>query len=166
MANATKGAIRPNTTPSENSEIRWVSEATAIKRLRRHLASIGLQLVLTRSGTNQRREWGELAILDSNGAIYQKSVNLESRLEAYNLLADDERIEYRWDKFWLHHIARRVTVQVDGQSCIYHEQLTKDYVSVKAAKKAGASIEDRSDLVMVSWDAGRSKKGGDADATL
>jgi hypothetical protein len=66
------GAIRPNLT---TSEIRWVKEATAVKRLRRHLATIGLQLVITRAGTNQRREWGKLAIVDSAGVIFEKSLN-------------------------------------------------------------------------------------------
>lgn len=167
MANATtKGAIRPNTPPSEIYEIRLVSEATAIKRLRRHLATIGLQLVITRAGTNQRREWGELAILDNQGVIQSKSVNLECSLKAHGLLADDERIEYRWDRFWLHHIARRVTVQVDGQSCTYHDQVTKDYTTIKAAKKAGETIQYRSDLVLVSWDASRSTKGGTKNGSL
>lgn len=158
--------IRPNQTSPAISEIRWVSEATATKRLRRHLATIGLQLVITRAGTNQRREWGEYAILDNQGVIHSKSVNLGCSLKAHGLLAADERIEYRWDRFWLHHVARRVTVQVDGQSCIYHEQVTRDYSTVKAAKKAGESIEDRTDLVLVSWDASRSTKGGTHDAGL
>lgn len=165
--NATStGVIRPTQNPPAISEIRWISEATATKRLRRHLATIGLQLVITRAGTNQRREWGELAILDNQGVIHSKSVNLGCSLKAHGLLADVERVEYRWDKFWLHHIARRVTVQVDGQSCIYHEQVTRDYSTVKAAKKAGEAIEDRTDLVLVSWDASRSTNGGTKNGAL
>ena len=152
----TTGAIRPNST---TSEIRWIKEPTAIKRLRRHLATIGQQLVITKAGTWQRQHWGRMAIVEDTGEVYQKSVDLESRLRAFGMMADNERIEYRHDKFWLHHVARRVTVEVNGQRATYHEQLTRDFTTAKAATKAAESIKDQRELVVVSWDAENAKGG-------
>lgn len=157
--------IRPNITPLSITALRWVSEATCIKRLRRHLATIGLQLVITRAGTNQRREWGELAILDNQGVLHSKSVNLECSLQAHGLLAVNERIEYPFDKFWLYHLARKRTVIVDGIRYTYFDQITKDYTTEKAARKAGEHITDREGLVFVGWDAS-DRKGGTHDASL
>ncbi len=155
--NATStGKIRPNSTVTE---IRWIKEPTAIKRLRRHLATIGQKLVITKEGTWQRQHWGRMAIVENTGEVHQKSVDLESRLRAFGMMADDERIEYRHDKFWLHHVARRVTVEVNGQRATYHEQLTRDFTTAKAATKAAESIEDQRELVVVSWDAENAKGG-------
>jgi len=142
MANTatSTGKIRPNSTVTE---IRWIKEPTAIKRLRRHLATIGQQLVITKEGTWQRQHWGRMAIVENTGEVHQKSVDLESRLRAFGMMADDERIEYRHDKFWLHHVARRVTVEVNGQRATYHEQLTRDFTTAKAATKAAESIKDQ-----------------------
>ena len=161
MANAatSTGAIRPNST---TSKIRWVKEATAVKRLRRHLATIGLQLVITRAGTNQRREWGKLAIVDSAGVIFQKSVNLESRLSAYGLLGDGEKIEII-DRDWRFFVARHRIEVIDGRRVSFHDQLSQLYSSRAAAEKAAERIGG-ADLAIVGYDAGL--KGGTNDADL
>jgi len=83
---------RPSTTGTA-SEIRWVREATCIKRIRRKLALHGQALIKTREGTDARRENGVYAIADKANGIFAKSVKLDSLARGLGVLAEDERID-------------------------------------------------------------------------
>lgn len=155
MANAnTPGAIRPNSTLSE---IRWVKEATAVKRLRRHLATIGQQLVITKAGTWQRQHWGRMAIVEDTGEVYLKSVDLQSRLRAFGLMADDEQIEIE-GRAWRFFVARHRVEIIDGRSVGYNDQVSREYTTRAAAEKAADRIGGE-DLAIVGFDAGLVKGG-------
>jgi hypothetical protein len=172
---ASTGKIRPASrtpkTPLANAdghiigEIRWVREATVIKRIRRALAAKGKTLLKTRKGTTAYRELGEYAVFDERHVLELKLVNI--RLLAGNLgvLADDEGIDPPSNKGFRHYVARQVTVEVDGRPCLYNEPVTKDYTTPEAALKAAAWIEDREGLVLCGFDASLAK-GGTNDADL
>ena len=137
------------------SEIRWVKEPTAEKRLRRHLAKSGCSLVKTRPGSRQYDTLGELAILDESGELVADRINLAAWLRSYGLLADDERIDPPLGQGWKYHVARSRTEVIDGQRTIINEQLTGEYTTEKAARKAAEGIVDRENLVVVGRDATR-----------
>ena len=147
-------AIRPNSTLSE---IRWVKEATAVKRLRRHLATIGQQLVITKAGTWQRQHWGRMAIVEDTGEVYLKSVDLQSRLRAFGLMADDEQIEIE-GRAWRFFVARHRVEIIDGRSVGYNDQVSREYTTRAAAEKAADRIGGE-DLAIVGFDAGLVKGG-------
>jgi hypothetical protein len=159
MAAQSQGAIRPNST---TSEIRWVKEATAVKRLRRHLATIGQQLVITKAGTWQRQHWGRMAIVEDTGEVYLKSVDLESRLRAFGLMADDEQIEIE-GRAWRFFVARHRVEIIDGRSVGYNDQVSREYTTRAAAEKAAERIGG-ADLAIVGYDAGL--KGGTTHGDL
>lgn len=46
-------------------------------------------------------------------------------------------------------------VIVDGVKCLYHDRLTRDYTTMKAARRAAAKIADREGLVLCGYDATR-----------
>ncbi len=155
MANAnTTGKIRPTSTVTE---IRWIKEPTAVKRLRRHLATIGQQLVITKAGTWQRQHWGRMAIVEDTGEVYLKSVDLESRLRAFGLMADDEQIEIE-GRAWRFFVARHRVEIIDGRSVGYNDQVSREYTTRAAAEKAADRIGGE-DLAIVGFDAGLVKGG-------
>ena len=73
-------------------ENRSVSRQTALKRLRRHLARIDFTLHRTRPGSPAWRLHGDYAIRDDRGNVFADRINLEARLRAYGLLAEEEII--------------------------------------------------------------------------
>jgi hypothetical protein len=154
---ASTGKIRPTSTVTE---IRWIKEPTAVKRLRRHLATIGQQLVITKAGTWQRQHWGRMAIVEDTGEVYLKSVDLESRLRAFGLMADDEQIEIE-GRAWRFFVARHRIEVIDGRHVSFHDQLSQLYTTRPAAEKAAERIGG-ADLAIVGYDAGL--KGGTDNA--
>ncbi len=146
------GAIRPNHT---TSEITWVKESTAIKRLRRHLAKSGCSLHISREGSAERQRHGEYYIRDEDGRLVDDKISLESWLRAYGLLVDDERIEPPPEKGWRYFVARYRIVQVDGVNARYAEPISREFTSRSAANRAAQGISDRDDLVLVAYDANR-----------
>ena len=134
------------------SEIRWIKEATAIKRLRRHLAKSGCSLHITREGSSARHQHGEYFITEEDGRLVDDKINLAAWLRAYNLLADQEMIDPPLNRGWLHYVARVRTVHVDGIEARYHERLTRDYTTQEAARKAAERIADRANLALCGYD--------------
>ena len=149
MSTSSQGEIRPHT---PTSEIRWVREATCIKRIRRKLAERNHKLLITREGTQARREWGEYAVLDADGDVLQKDANLSDLGRFLGVLADDERVDPPIHRGWLHYVARVRTVHVDGIEARYHERLTRDYTTQEAARKAAERIADRANLALCGYD--------------
>ena len=135
--------------------ITWIREATAIKRLRRHLAKSGCSLHITREGSPDRQRHGEYFIRDQEGHLIDDKINLEAWLRAYNLMADDERIEPPPEKGWRYFVARHRIVQVDGVNARYAEPISREFTSRSAANRAAQGISDRDDLVLVAYDANR-----------
>lgn len=169
MANtaASTGAIRPkNTSPliypdGTKTSIVWVKEQTVIKRIRRKLAERGHYLQITRAGTDARTELGEYCVLDDRFVPLTTDCKLPELARFLGVLADDERLDPKPNKGWMYHIARQTTVTVEGVACIYNEQITKDFTTEKAARKAAEGIDDREGLVICSWDASNRKGGKD-----
>ena len=135
------------------SEIRWIKEATAIKRLRRHLAKSGCTLHVTREGSSARHQHGEYFITEEDGRQVDDKINLESWLRAYDLLADDEKIDPPLNRGWRYYIGRTERVMVDGISANYARPITRTYTSEAAARRAVEHLTDREGLVICSFDA-------------
>lgn len=135
--------------------IRWVREATAIKRLRRHLAKSGCSLHIPREGSANRQRHGEYFIRDEEGRLVDDKINLESWLGANDLLADGEKIDPPLHKGWRFYVARSHVEVVNGITFQSHQQLTRAYMTAEAARKASAGIEDREELILVGYDASR-----------
>ncbi len=159
----TLGAVRPNTTPSTAgtaSEIRWVREATIIKRIRRRLALHGQFLIKTREGTAERRENGTYAIADKANGIFAKSVKLDSLARALGVLADDEKIDPPMNRGWRYYIGRKIVT--DGApKAIHTVRVTRDYTTPQAAWKAAEGFEG-DDLIEVGYLADRQEGRHDA----
>ena len=163
----TPGAIRPNTTQTLNttdgtaSEIRWVREATVIKRIRRKLAEHGQFLVKARVGTDARRENGIYAIADEGHEIIIKSVKLDGLARGLGVLAPDERIDPPMNRGWRFYIGRQVAADIDGKRSIHVVRITKDYTTTQAAWKAAEGFEG-DDLIEVGYLADRQEGRHDA----
>ena len=95
MAHATPpGAIRPKTTQTiPPADIRWVHEATAIKRVRRALTKQGLELFKPRQ--NRVPHIGEFAIVDHMHRILRTHLDLAALARELGVLAEDESVEGR-----------------------------------------------------------------------
>lgn len=159
MANAnTKGAIRPNITPSEISEIRWVKEQTVIKRVRRALAAKGHYLQKSRSGSDAHTELGEYCVLNDRFVPLSTHCKLPELAKFLGVLDDDEMVDIRPGNGWRHYVARAKTIKLDGIECITHERLTRDFSTAKAAEKAAEAIEDREGLAIVGFDSDRADR--------
>lgn len=152
--------IRPNTV---SDSITWVKEQTVIKRVRRALAAKGHYLQKSRIGTDACKELGEYAVLDDRFIPLSTRCKLPELAKFLGVLADDEAIDPPTNLGWLYHIARQTTVTVEGVPCIYNQQITRDFTTEKAARKAAEGIEDREGLVICSWDASN-RKGGTHNA--
>jgi len=160
----TLGAVRPNTTPSTAgtaSEIRWVREATIIKRIRRRLALHGQSLVKTREGTAERRENGVYAIADQAHGIFMKSAKLDSLARALGVLADDEMVDPPMNRGWRYYIGRQVSEDVGDKRAIHVVRITKSYTTPAAAWKAAEGFEG-DDLIEVGCMADRQEGRHDA----
>lgn len=131
----------------------WVREATCIKRIRRKLAERNHRLVITRLGTQARVELGEYAVLNDQGEVLDKDCNLADLARFIGVLAPEEMIDPRVDKGWRFCVARREQVEIDGKKYLHNRPLTRDYSTEEKAKQAAAHIQDRTGLVLVSWDA-------------
>lgn len=167
MANAsTKGAIRPKNTQTlhhadgTTSEIRWVREATCIKRIRRALAKKNHTLLITREATPARRELGLYAVLGADQAVIERNADLAKLARFLGVLAADELVDPPMDRGWLFYVGRYERVVVDGIECNYARPITRTYTTEAAARKAVAHLTDRAGLVMCSFDA----KGGTKNA--
>jgi hypothetical protein len=155
--NATStGAIRPN---SNGSDIRWISQATIIKRIRRKLAERGHYLQITREGSDARRELGEFCVLDDRFIPLSTNCKLAELAKFLGVLAAGEAIDPPSDKGWRHYVARQVTVEVNGKPCLYNEPVTRTYTTPEAARRAAAGIKDREGLVLCGFDASLVKGG-------
>lgn len=159
----TLGAVRPNTTPSTAgtaSEIRWVREATIIKRIRRRLALHGQSLVKTREGTDARRELGVYAVADENREVVLASLKIDSLARALGVLADDEKIDPPMNRGWRYYIGRKIVT--DGApKAIHTVRVTRDYTTPQAAWKAAEGFEG-DDLIEVGYLADRQEGRHDA----
>ena len=158
--NATStGAIRPKNTQTRlhadgsTDTITWVREATVIKRIRRKLAERNHRLVITRLGTQARVELGEYAVLNDQGEVLDKDCNLADLARFIGVLAPEEMIDPRVDKGWRFCVARREQVEIDGKKYLHNKPLTRGYSTEEKARQAAAHIQDRTGLVLVSWDA-------------
>ncbi len=130
------------------SEIRWVREATIIKRIRRRLALHGQSLVKTREGTAEKRENGIYAIADESHEIIIKSVKLDGLARGLGVLGADEQIDPPMIRGWKFYIARQVAEDVGGKRSIHVVRITKDYTTPAAAWRAAEGF-DGDDLIEV-----------------
>ena len=102
MANAnSQGEIRPAAT-------RPVTLETAVKRLRRFLAKMDHQLVITRDGSKERELYGQYFVRDEAGKVLADKINLVSWLRSYALMADDEELADAVPEKW-HTIVLRIS---------------------------------------------------------
>ena len=160
MANATsEPKIRAKNTQTRlhadgaTDTVRWVREATCIKRIRRKLAERNHKLLITREGTAARRELGEYAVLDSDGHPLQTHADLAALGRFLGVLADHEAIEELPTKGWLFYVARQTRVVVNGTAANYARPVTREYRTEAAALRAAAHITDRDNLLICSFDA-------------
>ena len=135
------------------SEIRWIKEATAIKRLRRHLAKSGCSLHITREGSSARHQHGEYFITEEDGRLVDDKINLAAWLRAYNLLADQEMIDPALNRGWKFYIGRYERVVVYGIEANYARPITRTFTTEGAARRAVEHLTDREGLVICSFDA-------------
>ncbi len=162
MANAaSQGEFRPKsariTQPVHFADgttgtITWIKEAAVIKRVRRALAARNHRLVITREGTQARRELGTYAVLAADGSVLQADADLTSLARFLNCLAADEHIEPPHDRGWMHYIARQERIVVDGIECNHARPLTRAYRTREAARRAAEGISDRENLLLCSFD--------------
>ncbi|MFM2007653.1 MAG: hypothetical protein RLZZ09_3308 [Pseudomonadota bacterium] len=169
MANATPKGTGPKSAASNTAinvdgstgTLIWVREATVIRRIRRHLAKSGCTLLKSRPGTRQYDIRGEYAIFDESGELVSERINLSAWLRSYKLLAEHEQIDPPVGKGWKYHVARSRTEVIDGKRIIINEQLTGEYSTEKAARKAAEGITDRDGLNVVGRDSRVGQKADD-----
>ena len=123
----------------------WVPEYAVIARIRRRLRKQGRTLRTVTAGKDYAVE----------GPNPIESIGLLELGRQVEALSPHELVDPVHERGWLHYIARDREVIVDGVKCRYHDRLTKDYTTVQAARKAGARIEDRENLLLCSYDANR-----------
>ena len=138
--------------------ITWIREATAIKRLRRHLAKSGCTLHISREGSADRQRHGEYFIRDDGGHLIDDKINLSAWMRSYGLLAPLEMIDPPLGRGWLFYIGRYERVVVDGIECNHAKPITRTYTTEAAARRAVEHLTDRTGLVLCAFDAGA--KGG------
>lgn len=131
----------------------WVKEATVIKRIRRKLAERNHSLLITREGTQARRELGLYAVLGADHGVIDKQVDLSKLARFLGVLAEDELVDPPMDRGWLFYVGRYERVVVDGIECNYARPITREYTTEAAARKAVAHLTDREGLVICSFDA-------------
>ena len=140
------------------STVRWIREPTVIKRIRRKLAERNHSLLITREGTQARRELGEYAVLDADKKVLDKQVDLAKLARFLGVLAPLEMIDPPLGRGWLFYIGRYERVVVNGIECNHAKPITRTYTTEAAARKAVEHLTDRTGLVLCSFDAGA--KGG------
>lgn len=126
----------------------WVTEAAAIRRLRRHLASLGRRLVKSRPGAQQDR-LGEFAIVDSSGAVIMASIKLDEQLRAHGLMRPDECMAPQVHKGWRFFGA--IEMRVGG--CRYLHKVTREYTTEEKLRQVFASQHTPSAKVICGHDA-------------
>lgn len=135
------------------SAIKWIREATAIKRIRRTLARRSHSFQIQSEGTKARDEIGQYAVLDERKEILSANCKLPELARFLGVLADDELIEPPAERGWVFHVARERVEVIGGKRVRLRDRLTKDFKTEKAARKAVAKIEDRTGMVIVGMDA-------------
>lgn len=140
------GAIRPESTYT------YVSASALEKRIRRHLAKQAQSLIKARP--DQIDQIGIYAICGTNRHITRTHVNLASLARELGVLGEHERLDHS-GLGWVWAVARRREVREDGKLVSHHDQLTREFATEQAARRAAALIEDQGDLVIVGWNAGR-----------
>lgn len=131
MDNISTGEPRPT--------LDWIPESAVIQRIRRKLA---------RQGRTLRQS------LDTFTVDGGEPVTLAELAQQTGVLASHERIWPNVERSWRHYIGRERVELVNGQRMYSIERLTRDYTTVKAARKAGAKIENREGLRLCGYDAG------------
>ena len=162
MANAASaGEFRPKsariTQPIHYADgtvgtITWVKEPTVIKRIRRALSARNHRLVITREGSQARRELGMYSVLDADDEVLQHDADLTSLARFLDVLAADEHIEPPPLKNWLFYVARYERVVVDGIEANYAAPITRMFSTAAAARRAVDHLKDRDGLVICSFD--------------
>ena len=134
--------------------ITWVREATVIKRIRRKLAERNHAFVITREGTQARRELGLYAVLAADQTVIHKDADLAKLARFLGVLADDEAIDPPPLKNWRFYIGRYERVIVDGIEANYAAPITKEYTTEAAARKAVEHLTgaERDNLLICSFD--------------
>jgi hypothetical protein len=180
MNTSHRGDPRPQSARSQavinsdgtTNDIRWISEPTAIKRLRRYLARSGCTLHKARPGTKLHETLGEYSILDESGEIVADRINLAAWIKSYGLLAAHERIEPPIERDWMFYVGRYERVVIDGISANYARPITKEYTTEAAALKSVAHLTgaEREGLVICGFSVkARNRaadKGGEPDGSL
>lgn len=135
----------PSVTPEQPVIPRWIPESIVIQRIRRRLKKEGLSLRTITAGK-------EYAVIGHDPIV---SMGLLELARLGGALSPRELVDPDHDRGWFHYVARTRMVIVDGVKCLYHDRLTRDYTTMKAARRAAAKIADREGLVLCGYDATR-----------
>ena len=136
------GEIRPKTTQVINadgsvSSVILVAQATVIKRIRRKLAQRHHRLVITREGTQARKDLGEFAVLDAHEEILTKNADLTNLARFLRVLGDHEMLEAPADKTWRFF---GVTEDEGDDGQVTRRRITASYRNERQVRHALAKI--------------------------